>query len=122
MEAWLAAHALSPVKRAEPPPNAEENAEEALPIQEGVGTRRSRGAEGLRRQIKDVIGGLGARDLDKVLAFAEFIKARRGARGLSGHQELVPEAHDDGPVAVPAVEEEEPPSSRKLPAARSGKS
>jgi len=122
MEAWLAAHALRPVKRAEPPPAAEEISEETL-VQEGVSTRRSRGADGLRRQIKDAIGGLGARDLDKVLAFAEFVKARRGTRGLSGHQESVAETtHQNGPVAVPTAEEEEPPSSRKLPAARSGKS
>jgi hypothetical protein len=34
----------------------------------------------LRRQLKELTDALGSRDLDKVIAFAEFINARRAAR------------------------------------------
>jgi hypothetical protein len=43
--------------------------------------RRPVGVEALRRQLKEVAATLGARDLDKVLTFAEFVRARRVSRG-----------------------------------------
>jgi hypothetical protein len=77
MEAWLAAHNITPVARPvwekSPEPGADSK----------TGHRRVRSTESLRRQLKEIADGLGARDLDKVLTFAEFIKARRIARNQS---------------------------------------
>jgi Uncharacterised protein family (UPF0158) len=77
MEAWLAAHNIVPIRR--PEWKAEPNATPA----EAAAAKRARSAETLRRQIRDLSEMLGARDLDKVLVFAEFIKARRDARNQS---------------------------------------
>jgi len=55
--------------------------------QDQLGGRRTRNAEWLRRQLKDVATTLGARDLDRVLTFAEFVKARRVSRGYSQRHE-----------------------------------
>src|SRR6478736_3055000 len=63
MEAWLSAHALRPV------------------------ARTVRAAETLRRQLRDVTDTLGVRDLEKVTAFAEFVKARRSARAFAQRHE-----------------------------------
>ncbi|MBN1608469.1 MAG: hypothetical protein JW940_17690 [Polyangiaceae bacterium] len=87
MEAWLSAHSLRPVPRqvwpAEPPA-----AKPGVPIsQEQLSGRRGRSAESLRRQLRELAEALGARDLEKVTAFAEFIKARRAARTYASRQE-----------------------------------
>jgi uncharacterized protein UPF0158 len=90
MEAWLEAHALRAVPRA---PAATlpvaELAPEAAPavVPDALGARRTRNAEWLRRQIRDLAATLGARDLDRVLTFAEFVKARRVARSYSQRHE-----------------------------------
>jgi hypothetical protein len=98
MEAWLAAHSLQPVARPVPPP--EVVASEPVDAQPVVGevtanTRRLRGSEQLRRQLKDIADTLGGRDLEKVLAFAEFVKARRVARGHIVHDESHDESAQD---------------------------
>jgi hypothetical protein len=91
MEAWLAAHALRPVarpawpapsERPPPPPGAAAPEEGETPS-----ARRMRAADSLRRQIRDVVDTLGVRDLDKVAAFAEFVKARRSARAFAHRHE-----------------------------------
>jgi Uncharacterised protein family (UPF0158) len=87
MEAWLVAHGVTPVTRAswsaEPA-----RVREGLPIsQEQLGARRTRSAELLRKQLRDLAETLGARDLEKVTAFAEFVKARRAARAFSHRHE-----------------------------------
>jgi len=88
MEAWLAAHALNPVARASFPATAPDAPQEAAPIsQEALSGRRGRSAEMLRKQVREVAETLGLRDLDKVLAFAEFVKARRAARTFSHRRE-----------------------------------
>jgi hypothetical protein len=74
MEAWLAAHAIVPIRR------PEWKAEASAAPAETPSTKRARSADTLRRQLRDLSELLGARDLDKVLVFAEFIKARRDAR------------------------------------------
>jgi hypothetical protein len=113
MEAWLAAHAIAPIKR--PEWKGEPGAAE---VETAPGIKRARSAESVRRQLRDLIEMLGTRDLDKVLVFAEFIKARRDARNSSregselssalGH--ALPEPPDSrGPLPVRA--EEEAPSS-----------
>jgi hypothetical protein len=74
---------------------------------------------------------LGARDLEKVTAFAEFIKARRAARVFAHRHDAgaSPDSEggegeggeglegDDSPDAGPASDEEPTPSSRKRAAA-----
>src|SRR6476620_2030729 len=75
MEAWLTAHALRavprPVANAAPPPAKDQSSEPPPVSQDQLGGRRTRNAEWLRRQLKDVATTLGARDLDRVLTFAE---------------------------------------------------
>ncbi len=91
MEAWLTAHGLVAILRpvAAPVP---ERAKDAPPIsQELLSGRRGRSAESLRKLLRDVAESLGARDLEKVLAFAEFVKARRVARGFVHRQDARPE-------------------------------
>jgi hypothetical protein len=97
MEAWLAAHALTPVARRQWDPQPAETETAEAPTQ---GRRRS--ADGLRRQIKEVLDGLGTRDLDSVLAFAEFVKSRRVQRAQNrelssamGHAPPEPPSSDD---------------------------
>jgi hypothetical protein len=94
MEAWLGAHAINPVTRPAwadapaPPPSqsAPDSSEEPAPKSAGAG-RRTRNAEVLRQQLAEVAALLGPRDLDLVLSFAEFLKARRAARGFAHHHE-----------------------------------
>ncbi|HTM44249.1 MAG TPA: UPF0158 family protein [Polyangiaceae bacterium] len=123
MEAWLAAHQVAPIPRPEvtTPPQGEE---QVAPItQAQVQPRRTRTAEWLRRQVQEVAEALSARDLEKVLAFAEFVRARRVARGFSPRAEGAHGADDaEDRVAEPRSEgrqDESPPSSRKLAAGSS---
>jgi hypothetical protein len=110
MEAWLAAHAIKVIARPAwaddaPAPESEispESAEEAPKSQSG---RRTRSAEALRQQLKDLGDSLGPRDLDMVVSFAEFLKARRAARGFAHHHEHM---NQERAVAGAA------PSSKKL--------
>jgi hypothetical protein len=97
MEAWLEAHALRAAPRpvrlpelamepvAEPPTHEAKSAE-----------RRQRSAEALRRSLRELTDALGPRDLETVVAFAEFLRARRSARLASApHGESVDGAHDE---------------------------
>src|ERR1700759_1624798 len=91
MEAWLSAHGLAPVARpvwaAEAPPEA--------PIsQDSLSARRKSSAEALRKQLRELADSLGARDLEKVTAFAEFVKARRAARGFAHRSDNGPSSSD----------------------------
>ena len=49
--------------------------------------RRQRNAETLRTALKELGDALGPRELDLLVAFAEFLKARRAARGFAHHHE-----------------------------------
>jgi hypothetical protein len=131
MEAWLGAHGLAPIARpvwpADVPP-------EPAPSPDVLSARRKSSAEALRKQLRELADTLGARDLEKVTAFAEFVKARRAARGFAHRQDVG--AHPGDPdseapsqpgteAALPvtavtsaADDEEATPSSRKRPAAR----
>lgn len=83
MEAWLSAHGLRPVPRVAPAvtPTAPQVEPSSTAIsQDQLGGKRVRSGELLRKQLLEVVDTLGARDLDKVLAFAEFVKTRRAAR------------------------------------------
>ncbi len=93
MEAWLEAHAIKPVTRPpwpegapKPPESAPESVDEPAP-KSGSGGRRTRNVEVLRQQLREAGEALGPRDLDLVVSFAEFLKARRAARGFAHHHE-----------------------------------
>jgi hypothetical protein len=49
--------------------------------------RRTRNAESSRQQLREVGEALGPRELEMVVAFAEFLRARRAARGFAHHHE-----------------------------------
>lgn len=131
MEAWLTAHGLAPIARVALPAEPVRS-REPLPIsQDQLTARRSRSAEVLRKQLRELADTLGARDLEKVTAFAEFVKARRAARVFAHRHEAAgnetgnetesepplsgDEEHSEPPRRGP--EEEPTPSSRKRAAA-----
>ncbi len=117
MEAWLSAHALSPVARpvwTPEPPKAEpsapgEPAPEAAPR---PADRRGRSAESLRKTLREISESLGPRDLDTIVAFAEFVRTRRATRSFANHFSDSHHGHDD---EIPSSQEvpsgEAPPSS-----------
>lgn len=106
MEAWLSAHAIKAVPRptwGDGPPSAEEPPPDSLmPISQprldgaegdvrdapkSQSGRRQRNAETLRTALKESGDALGPRELELLVAFAEFLKARRAARGFAHHHE-----------------------------------
>jgi hypothetical protein len=117
MEAWLNAHAIQAVPRPgwsdDPPLSVEEPMPESLaPMSQnvpapapsapgaasgtGTGTDaeapksqsgKKRNADSLRSLLKDLGEALGPRELDLLVSFAEFLKARRAARGFAHHHE-----------------------------------
>ena len=103
MEAWLSAHALRPIARPLFPAGGSERPSgppAAPPVEEvdDAALRRARAADALRRQLRDIAETLGVRDLEKITAFAEFIKARRSARAFAHRQE----SHDENIDALDA--------------------
>ncbi len=113
MEAWLNAHAIAPVARpvwAEVPPAPEsETAVEATEeAPRSQGGRRTRNAETLRQQLKEVAETVGPRDLETIVAFAEFLKVRRAARGFAHHHEHMMQERGTQPsgTTLPKSEEE----------------
>jgi len=117
MEAWLAAHQVAPIARPEVPAAQEGEIDPAV-TQEQIQPRRVRTAEWLRQQLHDAADALGARDLEKVLAFAEFVRARRVARGFVARGEGGEEPAADEERSSVSPKDQQPPSSRKLTAAR----
>jgi hypothetical protein len=104
MEAWLSAHAIKGAARttysdAPPAPVPVVAASPSTPELEAVpdsvddsaprsqSGRRARNAEALRQHLKELADSLGPRDLDMAVNFAEFLKARRAARGFAHHHE-----------------------------------
>ena len=103
MEAWLSAHAI----RATPRPQwAEGSAPESEVVPDSAVSspdiegpkstsgRRARNAEASRELVREIIEALGPRDLDALVAFAEFLKARRAARGFAHHHEQLLQERD----------------------------
>ncbi|MBI5536617.1 MAG: hypothetical protein HY898_28105 [Deltaproteobacteria bacterium] len=96
MEAWLTAHSIKAIARSEwvgPPPQdeqpadatAEEAPKEAPITPEAFDFRRGRNIDTLRNRLRDLADSLGPRDLDTVVAFADFLRARRTARSFAHH-------------------------------------
>jgi hypothetical protein len=91
MGAWLQAHNINPIARVQwvSTEELEEEGEStdlrksALP--ESQDFRRYRSIDSLRRRLRDLSETLGPRDLDSVVAFAEFLRARRNARSFAQH-------------------------------------
>ncbi len=120
MEAWLTAHAIHATARPqwlEPGDSEGDDRESSIPdsslgapsapssasalgaTPDSEGPRsasgRRRSAEASRAHLKDLADGLGPRDLDVLVSFAEFLKARRAARGFAHHHEHMQlERHD----------------------------
>jgi len=130
MEAWLNAHALRAVPRPTPAPEAvapEEAApvssvdsKELAPLSEGREARKVRSAETLRKSVRDLAESLGPRDLDTLVAFAEFLKARRAARSFAHHVEAQQEssaAAEEESRAEPGTKAAPPPSAQTDPGA-----
>ncbi len=109
MEAWLAAHAFKPVPRpAYTPEVPPVKPTPVPPSQDQLALRRGRGLETLRKQLRDVAENLGGRDLEKVIAFAEFVKARRASRSFGIRAENGgTESEIDEIVGTPAAPEVE---------------
>ncbi len=99
MEAWLTAHAIHAIPRPQwadvpPAPDSEPVESQAAPSSaslEGDGPksqgRKSRSAEASRQHMRELVEVLGPRELDTLVSFAEFLKARRAARGFAHHHE-----------------------------------
>ena len=117
MEAWLSAHAINVVPRPtwnEVPPSVESDPmPESVPSSpdlEGPKSqsgRRIRSAESLRQQLRELGEAIGPRDLEMIVSFAEFLKARRAARSFAHHHEHQLQERESRTVAVP-------PSTPKL--------
>lgn len=125
MEAWLSAHAIRAVPRptwGEGPPSVEEPPPDSLlpvssaaipPSVEGEppksqSGRRQRNAEALRQHLKEIGDALGPRELDLLVAFAEFLKARRAARGFAHHHEHMREEREAAAQSQRAAKLAEP--------------
>jgi hypothetical protein len=93
MEAWLNAHALNPVKR---PVWVPDLVEDRPSKEKRESTRRSRSAESLRRQLRDIIEALGPRELDNLAAFGEFLRTRRSSRPSHGGRDSSPRESSSG--------------------------
>jgi hypothetical protein len=119
MEAWLAANNMRPVPRPTWVGDADAPAEApAAPItQEALGGRRGRTTDALRKQLDEVLDAIGARDLEKVLAFAEFVKARRASRTVRNDTVASDAVESEKPSQTGAADYE-PPSSKQRTAAR----
>jgi hypothetical protein len=109
MEAWLTAHAIKAIPRpqwVDGPPSEEVPADSvAAPVSEeppkSQSGRRTRSAEASRQHMKDLCEALGPRELDTLVSFAEFLKARRAARGFAHHHEHQALERDGAPSVAP---------------------
>lgn len=105
MEAWLNAHALNPVARPawSPEPSGVEESPAASgtePIaarEEPREVKRAKSAEALRKNLRELSESLPPRDLDALVSFGEFLKARRVARSFASFHEAP--SHEDEPPA-----------------------
>jgi hypothetical protein len=117
MEAWLGAHAIRATPRpqwSEPAPSELEVAKDSVAtpseVEEPRSTsgRRGRSAEALREHLRELIEALAPRDLESVSAFAEFLKARRAARGFVHHHEHLQQERSDSSARL--LNDDSPPS------------
>ncbi len=62
--------------------------------------RRARNADALRQSLKELGDVLGPRELDLLVSFAEFLKARRAARGFAHHHEHMLQERETAAASV----------------------
>jgi hypothetical protein len=126
MEAWLGAHAIRATPRlqwSEPAPSEVEVSPESavstndLEEPKSVAGRRARSAEASREHLRELLEALGPRDLESLGAFAEFLKARRAARGFAHHHEH--HLHERPEGSSPAVRGDAPAASESQPSVTS---
>jgi len=96
MDAWLQAHSLRAIPRPawnpqDVPPSGEAP---ATAPREGARDTKRRSADTMRRHLREVAESLGARELDALCAFAEFLRARRVMRPARSPEELLDESED----------------------------
>jgi hypothetical protein len=108
MEAWLMAHSLRGILRPVPAPDSAPSPESALRTDETV-VARGRAHETLRRQLLEVVEPLSVRDLEKVLAFAEFMVLRFGER----EEKATGSGAPPGPGPSEPSFEKDPPTQRR---------
>jgi len=82
---------------AEASPSGSTSIEEAPKSQSG---RRQRNADSLRQLLRDLGETLGPRELDLLVSFAEFLKARRAARSFAHHHEHMIAERESAPAAA----------------------
>ena len=97
MEAWLTAHAIHAIPRpqwADVPPDQDSTPDSLVPSSQldadgpkSASGRRTKSAEASRAMLRELGEALGPRDLEVLTSFAEFLKARRAARGFAHHHE-----------------------------------
>jgi hypothetical protein len=104
-----------PAWPAEPAAGSSPTAAAGPITQEALGGRRSRTTDALKKQIEEVLEAIGARDLEKVLAFAEFVRARRASRAPATRVDAPVVANDK---AAEGDGDYEPPSSKQRTATR----
>jgi hypothetical protein len=79
---------------------------------EQILARRNKGTEILRKQLAELVDAMAGRDLEKVVAFAEFLKARRASRPFLARGDSSP------PPQPPAPEPQELDEEPELPVTR----
>jgi hypothetical protein len=109
MEAWLSAHAIRAIPRpqwVEPGgPDSGDVAPDSvvstpdLEAPKSASGKRVRNAEATREHLRELIESLGPRDLDVLVAFGEFLKARRAARGFAHHHEHLQAERAEGALS-----------------------
>jgi len=116
MEAWLNAHAIQAVPRPgwsdDPPVSAEETPDSvaaaaanhaAADSEPPRSTKKhQRNTETMRTMLREISEGLGARELETLVSFAEFLKARRAARGFAQQHQAEHAAAVEAPAALAA--------------------
>jgi hypothetical protein len=109
MEAWLSAHAIRATPRpqwvdaggpdsVEAAPDSIVSSPELDPPKSSSG-KRVRNAEATREHLRELIESLGPRDLDVLVSFGEFLKARRAARGFAHHHEHLQQERAEGALS-----------------------
>ncbi len=125
MEAWLTAHVIKAVPRPQwvDGPPSEEPVSEAATSEPGIVSapasgdeapksqsgRRTRNAEASRQYLREIAEALGPRELESLVSFGEFLKARRAARGFAHHHEHQAAEREAGSLARAAVASPQPP-------------
>jgi hypothetical protein len=109
MEAWLSAHAIRATPRpawadatgpdsGDVAPDSLISSPEIEAPKSSAG-KRVRNAEATREHLRELIETLGPRDLDVLVSFAEFLKARRAARGFAHHHEHLQAERAEGALS-----------------------